>query len=51
MGKSQTFLSEEEHTPRGLIRHLRIVITDPDENGDYLVVSVTSWHIIEPRSR
>ncbi|MCH3917121.1 MAG: hypothetical protein LKE40_06620 [Spirochaetia bacterium] len=44
MGKNQTFLSEPEETHHGKYRHLRVVITDADENRDYLVVSITTWH-------
>jgi len=45
MGKGQTFLSESEKTPNGEEkRHLRIIITNPNENNEYLVVSVTTWH-------
>lgn len=45
MGKYQTFLSEEQLSPRGkLKRHLNIVISDPDNERYYLVVPVTTYH-------
>lgn len=45
MPKGQTFLSEEEQTRNGKChRHLRIVITENDDNNEFLVVSVTSWY-------
>jgi hypothetical protein len=44
MGKGQTFLGKEEQTGSGLKRHLNIVITEPDEDQNYLVVPVTTWH-------
>ena len=43
MPKKQSFLSEVEHTPTGKEkRHLRIVITDPDNDQNQVVVSVTT---------
>jgi hypothetical protein len=45
MGKGQTFLSDNEKTPGGLEkRHLRIIISNPDEYNEFLVVSVTTWY-------
>ena len=48
MGKGQTFLADDE-TPRGVVKHLRVVISGALEWGEdkkprYLVVSVTTWH-------
>jgi hypothetical protein len=43
MGKGQTFLSDFEDTPRGEFRHLNIIITEPDDDMNYLVVPVTTW--------
>jgi hypothetical protein len=43
MGKGQAFLSEEEQAGRGLFRHLNIVITEADEEQNYLVVPVTTF--------
>jgi hypothetical protein len=43
MPKGQTFLSEAEQTARGNKRHLNIVITDQDPNGNYLIVPVRTW--------
>jgi hypothetical protein len=37
MAKGQSFLSEEEKTPKGPIRHLNVVITESDEDQNYLV--------------
>lgn len=43
MPKKQTFLSETEHTPSGKDkRHLRVVITDPDNDQNQVVVSITT---------
>jgi hypothetical protein len=44
MGKGQTFLSDLENTPRGEFRHLNVIITEPDDYMNYLVVPVTTWH-------
>jgi hypothetical protein len=45
MGKRQAFLSKSEPTPQGKsTRHLNIVIFDPDEERNYLVVPVTTFH-------
>jgi len=45
MPKGHTFLSEEERTRNGKFhRHLRIIITENDDNNEFLVVSVTSWY-------
>jgi hypothetical protein len=45
MGKKQAFLSQNEKAPQGkLTRHLNIIISDPDEEQNYLVVPVTTFH-------
>jgi hypothetical protein len=45
MGKKQAFLSQNEKTPKGkLARHLNIIISDPDDEQNYLVVPVTTFH-------
>lgn len=41
MGKKQTYL--EEALPTNNTRHLRIVISDVNQNGEYLTVSVDSY--------
>ncbi|GHU84978.1 hypothetical protein FACS189473_3390 [Spirochaetia bacterium] len=38
MAKGAAFLSEEEQTPRGSARHLNIIITNPTEDMDPVVV-------------
>jgi hypothetical protein len=43
MAKGQTFLSDKEPTKRGLTRHLNVVITEPDEEQNYLVVPITTY--------
>jgi hypothetical protein len=43
MAKGQTFLSNEEKTPRGPVRHLNVIITEPSEDMNYLVVPVTTY--------
>jgi hypothetical protein len=40
MAKGQAFLSEEEQTSQGPKRHLNIIISDADEEHNYLVVPV-----------
>lgn len=43
MPKKQSFLSEVERTPTGKQkRHLRVVITDPDNDQNQVVVSITT---------
>ena len=43
MPKKQTFLSDAEKTPSGAKkRHLRIIITDPDNDQNQVIVSVTT---------
>ncbi|MHC6203045.1 hypothetical protein ACYULU_07610 [Breznakiellaceae bacterium SP9] len=45
MGKKQSFLSQHEITSYGKpIRHLNSIISDPDEEQNYLVVPVTTFH-------
>jgi hypothetical protein len=44
LGKGQGFLGNPAATARGSFRHLNIVITDPDEEQNYLVVPVTTYH-------
>ncbi len=44
MAKGQAFLSEEQETPSGSrTRHLNVVITEPDEEQNYLVVPVSTY--------
>lgn len=43
MGKGQTFLADDK-TARGIIKHLRIVISNADIINEYLVVTVTTWY-------
>ncbi|AEF84832.1 conserved hypothetical protein [Treponema primitia ZAS-2] len=43
MAKGQSFLSEEEPTSKGLTRHLNVIITEPTEDMNYLVVPITSY--------
>ena len=43
MAKGQSFLNEPDNTARGLIRHLHIVITEPDEDNNVLVVPVCTY--------
>jgi hypothetical protein len=43
MGKGQAFLSENENTPQGLMRHLNVIITEADEDSFYMVVPVTTY--------
>lgn len=44
MAKGQAFLSEEEQTSKGPARHLNVVISEPTEDMNYLVVPVTTYH-------
>jgi hypothetical protein len=44
MAKGQSFLSEEEPTSRGHGRHLNVIITEPTEDMNYLIVPVTTYH-------
>jgi hypothetical protein len=43
MAKGQAFLSEEEPTSKGPTRHLNVIITEPTEDMNYLVVPVTTY--------
>lgn len=43
MGKGQSFLADDK-TSRGIIKHLRVVISDIDAENEYLVVCVTTWY-------
>ena len=43
MGEGQSFLADDK-TPRGIIKHLRIVISNADIINEYLVVIVTTWY-------
>jgi hypothetical protein len=43
MGKGQAFLSDLEDTPGGKIRHLNVIISEPDDDMHYLVVPITTW--------
>jgi hypothetical protein len=40
MAKGNAFLSEEEHS----IRHLNVIITNPTDDMNYLVVPITTYH-------
>ena len=44
MAKGQSFLNEPDKTTRGEIRHLNVVITEPDEDKNVLVVPVCTYH-------
>jgi hypothetical protein len=44
MAKGQAFLSEEEQTSKGPARHLNVIITEPTEDMNYLVVPVTTYY-------
>jgi hypothetical protein len=44
MAKGDTFLSEEEQTSKGPTRHLNVIITEPTEDMNYLVVPVTTYY-------
>lgn len=41
--KGSSFLSDEKDTLHGSKRHLNIIITNPDEENNFLVVPVTTW--------
>lgn len=41
--KGKTFLSDD-NTKRGVIKHLRIIISEADAINEFLVVYVTTWH-------
>lgn len=43
MGKGQSFLADDK-TARGIIKHLRVVISDVDAANECLVVCVTTWY-------
>jgi hypothetical protein len=43
MAKGQAFLSDVEPTAHGPTRHLNVVITEPDEEQNYLVVPITTY--------
>ena len=43
MAKGQSFLNEPDNTVRGKIRHLNVVITEPDEDNYVLVVPVCTY--------
>ena len=43
MAKGQTFLNEPDETSRGKIRHLNVVITDPDSENEVLVVPICTY--------
>jgi hypothetical protein len=43
VAKGQAFLSEAEQTSRGPVRHLNVIITEPSEEMNYLVVPVTTY--------
>ena len=44
MAKGQTFLNAPDETSHGSIRHLHVIITNPDSEKDVLVVPVSSYH-------
>ena len=44
MAKGQAFLNEPDTTARGEIRHLNVVISNPDEDNNVLVVPVCTYH-------
>jgi hypothetical protein len=44
MAKGQAFLNAPDDTARGKIRHLNVVITEPDEDNIVLVVPVCTYH-------
>jgi hypothetical protein len=44
MAKGTAFLSEEEPASKGPKRHLNVIITEPTEDMNYLVVPVTTYH-------
>ena len=43
MAKGQSFLNVPDITARGEIRHLNVVITEPDEDNNVLVVPVCTY--------
>jgi hypothetical protein len=43
MAKGQSFLNVPDKTPRGEIRHLNVVITEPDNDNNVLVVPVCTY--------
>ena len=43
MGKGLSFLSEPNKTARGEIRHLNVVITEPDNEKSVLVVPICTY--------
>lgn len=44
MGKGQSFLNVPDKTDRGEIRHLNVIITDPDEDNNVIVVPICTYH-------
>jgi hypothetical protein len=42
MPQGHTFLGQEEQTPSGLKRHLNVIISNPDKDNNFMVVSVTT---------
>ena len=44
MAKGHAFLNTPDDTSRGSIRHLHVIITNPDSEKDVLVVPVCSYH-------
>jgi len=44
MGKGQSFLSEFDTTSRGKLRHLNVVISNPDSENNVLVVPVCTYY-------
>jgi len=43
MAKGQSFLNVPDKTARGEIRHLNVVITEPDDDNNVLVVPVCTY--------
>jgi len=44
MAKGQAFLNAPDDTSRGNIKHLHVIITNPDSEKDVLVVPVCTYH-------
>ena len=43
MGRGQAFLGEPDETSRGGIRHLNVVITNPDDENNVMVVPICTY--------
>jgi hypothetical protein len=44
MAKGYSFLSQGDPTLKGIIKHLNVIITEPNEDIAYLVVPVTTYY-------